>query len=197
MPVRSVREVVVVEGKYDKQAVLRAVDALVVETRGFGIFKDSEKRAELMQLARERGLIVLTDSDGAGQVIRGRIKGLIDPALVKLAFVPALAGKEKRKDSASGDGLLGVEAMPPAVIVAALEAAGATFEEGAVVTARRWTTADLYALGLSGRADSAALRQAVQARLGLPKHLSARDLCRALEGRVDYDALAAIVAELV
>ena len=179
-----VREVIVVEGRYDKQAVLRAVDAFVVETRGFGIFKDEQKRRELKQLAESRGLIILTDSDGAGQVIRGHLKGLVPDSQIKQAFIPDIHGKEKRKSRPSKEQMLGVEAMPPEVILAALEQAGAVMDNAAENNANTTnvTAADLYALGLNGCPDAKARRAQLQRKLNLPARMSTRDLCRALNG---------------
>ena len=177
---RRVREVIVVEGRYDKQAVLRAVDAVVVQTNGFGIFKDQSKRAALISMARRYGLIVLTDSDGAGKVIRGHLKGLVPPENIKQAFVPELYGKERRKAAASKEGKLGVEAMPPEVIVSALQQAGATFDGIATAETREVTIADLYDLGLTGSPGSKAKRQSLTKKLQLPENISNKDLCRVL-----------------
>ena len=123
-----IKEALVVEGKYDKNTLSQIVDAPIFVTDGFGIFKDPEKLALLRAVAEKRGLIVLTDSDGAGFVIRGHLKGAIDPALVKHAYIPDLYGKEKRKAAPGKEGKLGVEGMDPEVLLQALRNAGATFE---------------------------------------------------------------------
>lgn len=179
---RRIREVIVVEGRYDKNTVSQVVDAVILETAGFGIFNDREKQRLLQTVARERGLIVLTDSDGAGFLIRNRIKGMVDPALVKHAYIPDLPGKERRKAKASREGKLGVEGMRPQIILDALTRAGATFEDGNTTEERnaRITKADLYALGLSGGEGSAAKRRALQKELGLPERLSADALLNVL-----------------
>ena len=174
-----VREVIVVEGRYDKNTLRQAVDALVIETGGFGVFNDAEKRELLRTLARERGVILLTDSDGAGFVIRNFLKGCIPPEYVKNAYIPDVYGKEKRKSSPSKEGKLGVEGMRPEVIIEALRRAGATFEEGETPRVRI-TKADLYALGLTGRPDSAARRRRLQKKLGLPERLSTNALLEVL-----------------
>ncbi len=113
----SVKEVIVVEGRYDKNTLSQVFDAVIVETSGFGVFKDREKLALLRRLAEARGLVILTDSDGAGQVIRNYLKGAIDPALVKMAYVPELPGKERRKSRPSKEGKLGVEGMEREVLI--------------------------------------------------------------------------------
>ena len=102
---RKIREVVVVEGRYDKNTLSQVVDAVILETSGFGIFNDREKRKLLQTLAKKRGLIVLTDSDGAGFLIRNHIKGFVDPSLVKHAYIPDISGKERRKARASREGV--------------------------------------------------------------------------------------------
>lgn len=177
----SVKEVIVVEGRYDKNALRQVVDATVVTTDGFQIFKDKERQAMLRSLAERRGIIVLTDSDGAGAVIRGFIKGIVDPGLVKEAFIPDVPGKEKRKSSPSKEGKLGVEGMEPEILLAALKAAGATLDgDPATRYGREITKADLYRLGLSGGEGSAEKRKALQKRLDLPERMSANQLLQVL-----------------
>ena len=177
----KVREVIVVEGRYDKNTLSQAVDALILETSGFGIYHDGEKRALLRRLAEARGLIVLTDSDGAGFQIRNTIKSWIDPALVKHAYIPDVYGKERRKNAPSKEGKLGVEGMRPEVLLEALKRCGATFEEEpAESRSRSITNADLYARGLSGREGSAQRRRALLKRLELPEHLSTAALLEVL-----------------
>lgn len=175
-----VREVIVVEGRYDKNTLRQAVDALVIETGGFGVFNDAEKRALLRTLARERGVILLTDSDGAGFVIRNFLKGCIAPEYVKNAYIPDVYGKERRKSSPSKEGKLGVEGMRPEVIIEALRRAGATFEQDGETPRSRMTKADLYALGLTGRPGSAQRRRELQKKLGLPERLSTNALLEVL-----------------
>ena len=125
-----VREVIVVEGRYDKNTLLQAVDAVVVETGGFAVFRNGEKAAYLRRLAEKRGVILLTDPDGAGFVIRNHLKGILPPEQVKQAYVPDVYGKERRKKKGGKEGKLGVEGMPPQVLIEALRRAGATFEDG-------------------------------------------------------------------
>lgn len=176
-----IREVIVVEGRYDKNALLQVVDATVVETAGFGIFKDAEKAAFLRKLAQKRGLILLTDSDGAGFVIRNHLKGLVPAAQLKQAYIPDIAGKERRKRVGGKEGKLGVEGMPPAVLLESLRRAGASFEgEDAERSGAGITKSDLFALGLTGGTGSAERRQWLLNRLELPAHLTTNGLLEAL-----------------
>ena len=173
----SVKEVIVVEGRYDRNTLSQVFDAVIVETSGFGVFNDREKLALLRRLAEARGLVVLTDSDGAGFVIRTFLKGAIDPALVKQAYIPDIAGRERRKRAPSKEGKLGVEGMKPEVLIEALRRAGATL--GGEEPARRAggiTKATLYELGLSGGPGSAEKRRALLKELDLPEKLSANAL---------------------
>lgn len=173
----SVKEVIVVEGRYDRNTLSQVFDAVIVETSGFGVFNDREKLALLRRLAEARGLVVLTDSDGAGFVIRNFLKGAIDPALVKQAYIPNIAGRERRKRAPSKEGKLGVEGMKPEVLIEALRRAGATL--GGEEPARRAggiTKATLYELGLSGGPGSAEKRRALLKELDLPEKLSANAL---------------------
>ena len=116
----KIEEVIIVEGKYDKNTLSQVVDAVILETSGFGIFHDKERRKLFQKLAEQRGLIILTDSDGAGFVIRNYLKGFLPPEKVKQAYVPDLYGKEKRKASPSKEGKLGVEGMRPEILLEAL-----------------------------------------------------------------------------
>ena len=187
-----VREVIVVEGRYDKNTLLQAVDATVIETGGFAVFNDREKTAYLRRLAQTRGLILLTDPDGAGFVIRDYLKGVLPPDRLKQAYVPDVYGRERRKKKGGKEGKLGVEGMSPAVLVEALRRAGATFEDGPAAPRRTGLTkADLLEKGLIGP-GSAARRAALQQRLGLPVRLTANGLLEALDlllTRAEFDAL--------
>ena len=196
----KVKEVIVCEGRYDKDTLSQVFDAVIIETGGFGVFNDREKLALLRRLAEARGLVILTDSDGAGFQIRGYLKGAIDPKLVKHAYIPDIPGRERRKKTASNAGTLGVEGMRPEVLVEALRRAGATFEgaESSGGEAEELSAADMYALGLSGRPGSAALRAALLAELGLPGKLqgaSLRGVLSALYTREELErALSALPA---
>ena len=185
----KIREVIIVEGRYDKNTLSQLVDAVILETSGFGIFNDKQKQKLLRALAESRGLIVLTDSDGAGFVIRNFIRGCVDPALVKHAYIPDIYGKERRKSAPSKEGKLGVEGMRPEVLLDALRRAGATIDGESTETEKAITKADLFARGLSGCAGSAEKRKELIKELDLPEHLSAAallDVLNALMSREDF-----------
>jgi len=168
-----VKEVIVVEGRYDKNTLSQLVDAVIIETSGFGIFNDAQKQKLLRRLAQERGLVVLTDSDGAGFVIRNFIKGCVDPALIRHAYIPDVYGKERRKTAPSKEGKLGVEGMRPEVLLDALRRAGATVDdENAASPAVGITKADMFRRGLSGGQGSRERRTALMRALDLPERLS-------------------------
>lgn len=188
-----IKEAIVVEGRYDKNTLSQLVDTVIFETSGFAIFRDDERLALLRRLAQARGLIVLTDSDGAGFVIRNYLKGAIDPALVKHAYIPDRYGKERRKRRPGKEGKLGVEGMPPQVLEQTLRQAGATFldEAGETPPPRRSITkADLYAAGLSGGEGSAQRRRELLKTLDLPEHLSPNALLVVLNALYGYEELA-------
>ena len=175
----KIQEVIAVEGRYDKNTLLQVVDASVLELGGFGIFNDREKTALLRRLAETRGIILFTDPDGAGFVIRNRLKGAIPTGRVLHAYVPDVYGKEKRKRKGGKEGKLGVEGMKPEVLLDALRRAGATIDEESTVKGNSITKADLYDLGLIGP-DSVEKRKALCKRLELPEHLSANALVEVL-----------------
>jgi ribonuclease M5 len=169
---RKVKEVIVVEGRYDKNKVCQAVEATVIETSGFQIFSNREKLELLRKLAQKRGLIILTDSDSAGFLIRGHLKGMLGDS-IKHAYIPDVTGREKRKRAMSAEGKLGVEGMSAEVIISALERAGATFFEeiNQNIIKENITKADMYIIGLTGGPDSAERRSVLLKRLGLPEHM--------------------------
>ena len=191
---KKVKEVIVVEGRYDKNALSQVVDATIVTLGGFSVFNDREKLAFLRRLADRQGLIVLTDSDGAGFVIRNYLKGALPAGKVKQAYIPDIHGKERRKRRAGKEGKLGVEGMRPEVLLEALRKAGATFEDAAPTEKKQpITKADLVLLGLSGGQDSAARRQALLKRLELPEHLTANGLLEALNLLYSPEELSALL----
>lgn len=190
-----IKEAIVVEGRYDKNTLSQLVDAVIIETGGFGVFNNKELTALLRRLAAERGLIVLTDSDGAGFVIRSHIKGAIDPALVKHAYIPDVAGKERRKRAPGKEGKLGVEGMRPEVLEAVLRRAGATIlgeDDGQAFPREPITKADLMEWGLTGGIGSRERRQALLKALDLPAHMTPNALLpvlNALYGRAELETV--------
>ena len=192
----KVREVIVVEGRYDKNTLSQIVDATILETRGFGIMKDKALQNLLRRTAVARGLILLTDSDGAGFVIRNYLKRVIPPKHLKQAYIPDIPGKERRKAAPGKEGKLGVEGMKPEVLLQALRRAGATFEgETESKSCGELSKTDLYDLGLSGRPDSARKRAALLRSLDLPEHMSANAMLQALNLLVTKAQLAGMMEE--
>lgn len=188
-----IKEAIVVEGRYDKNTLSQVVDTVILETSGFGIFHNGEQLALLRRLAETRGLIILTDSDGAGFLIRNHLKGAIDPALVKNAYIPDRMGKERRKRKPGKEGKLGVEGMSPEVLANALRQAGATFlgeDVPAAPRGRPITKADLFLAGLSGGESSAQRRQALLRELDLPQHMSPNAMLEVLNALYSYEELA-------
>lgn len=176
----KIREAIVVEGRYDKNTLSQILDATILETSGFGIFKDKQQMNLLRRVAEKRGLIVFTDSDGAGFVIRNHIKSAIPAQYLKHAYTPDIFGKERRKAAPGKEGKLGVEGMNREIILEALRRAGATFESESTQTLAQITKQDMMLLGLSGGKDSSARRKALMQLLDLPEHLSANALLQAL-----------------
>ena len=187
-----IREVIIVEGRYDKNTLCQVVDAVILTTDGFGVFRDKEKLAYFRRLAEKRGVILLTDPDGAGFVIRNYLKGVLPPTQVKQAYVPDVMGKERRKRKGGKEGKLGVEGMSPDVLLAALRNCGATFEgEEPVKQSAGITRADLMDKGLIGPGSAARRARLIQA-LQLPEHLTTAGLLDALNlllSREEFDAL--------
>lgn len=193
-----IREAILVEGRYDKNTLSQVVSAPIFETGGFGVLKDKERIGFLRRVAEKRGLVIFTDSDGAGFVIRNRLKSLLPPEKVLHAYIPDIPGKEKRKQKRSCEGLLGVEGMTPEIILAALRRSGAHFlDEDApeVQNAAPITRQDLFALGLMGGEGSAEKRDRVKRRLGLPGHLGTGAFLDALNLMTDREELAALLEE--
>lgn len=185
----KIREAIVVEGRYDKNTLRQIVDTAVFTTEGFGVMNDKSKLDFLRQVAQTRGLIILTDSDGAGFVIRNYLKGALPKDKVRHAYIPDVEGKEKRKAAPGKEGKLGVEGMTPEILLEVLRRAGASFEEntdrpeGEPIT--KW---DLYELGLTGGPDSKAKRLALLQKLNFPAHMTANVLLEALNVLYDRDA---------
>ena len=189
----KIREAIVVEGRYDKNTLSQIVDAPILETAGFGIFKDKKQMALLRQVAEKRGLIVFTDSDGAGFVIRNHIKSAIPGKYLKHAYIPDILGKERRKSAPGKEGKLGVEGMTPEIILEALRRAGATIEGENAPQTQAITKQDLMELGLSGGADASAKRLALLKKLNLPEHMSANAMLQALNLLYSLDELKSLL----
>lgn len=192
----KIKEAIVVEGRYDKNTLSQIVDAPILETSGFGIFKDKKQMKLLHQVAEKRGLIVFTDPDGAGFVIRNHIKSAIPGKYLKHAYIPDVMGKERRKRTPGKEGKLGVEGMDPETIVEALRRAGATIEGESAVNANQITKQDLMELGLSGGADSSAKRLVLLKKLDLPEHMSSNAMLQALNLLYTLEELNELVREL-
>jgi ribonuclease M5 len=192
----KIKEAIVVEGRYDKNTLSQIVDAPILETSGFGIFKDKKQMELLRKVAKKRGLIVFTDADGAGFVIRNHIKSAIPSQYLKHAYTPDIMGKERRKTAPGKEGKLGVEGMDPQTILEALRKAGATIDGETACTPCRITKQDLMELGLSGAENSSAKRLALLKALELPEHMSANAMLQALNLLLSLDELTAIMSRL-
>ena len=191
-----IKEAVLVEGRYDKNTLSQIVDATIFETSGFGIFKNKEQMALLRRVAEKQGLIVFTDSDGAGFVIRNHVKSAIPAQFLKHAYTPDIIGKERRKSTPGKEGKLGVEGMTRDVILESLRRAGATFDENAQLMAGRITKQDMMELGLSGGKNSAEFRQLLLKKLDFPEKMSANALLQALNLLYTLEELTCIVSTL-
>ena len=191
----KIREAIVVEGRYDKNTLSQIVDAPILETSGFGIFKDKEQMSLLRRIAERRGLIVFTDSDGAGFVIRNHIKSAIPGKYLKHAYIPDVYGKEKRKSTPGKEGKLGVEGLSPEILLDSLRRAGTTIEGENSPGNKGITKQDLMARGLSGGANASEKRLALLKKLGLPQRMSANAMLQALNLLCSLEELDAILEQ--
>lgn len=191
----KIKEAIVVEGRYDKNTLSQIVDTTILETAGFGIFKDKQQMDLLRRVAQKRGLIVFTDSDGAGFVIRNHIKSAIPAQYLKHAYIPDIPGKEKRKSAPGKEGKLGVEGMSREIILQALKNAGATIEDTQTQPHSAISKQDLMELGLSGGPDAAANRKKLLKTLNLPEHMSANAMFQALNLLYTREELEKIVKQ--
>ena len=192
----KIQEAILVEGRYDKNTLSQIVEAPILETSGFGIFKDKQQMALLRRVAESRGLIVFTDSDGAGFVIRNHIKSAIPGKYLKHAYIPDIPGKEKRKSAPGKEGKLGVEGMTREIILEALRRAGATIDGQETAQVRQITKQDLMELGLSGGPDASANRLKLLKKLSLPEHMSPNAMLQALNLLYSREDLAKIMAQM-
>ncbi|MBR5479834.1 MAG: DUF4093 domain-containing protein [Clostridia bacterium] len=191
----KIKEAIIVEGRYDKNKLSQIVDTLILETSGFGVFNDKEKRVLFKRICEQKGVIILTDSDGAGFIIRNHLKGVLPKEKVKHAYIPQIAGKEKRKSAASKEGFLGVEGVNDVVIIDALIKAGATLQsdDSTPETKIPITKTDFYEDGLSGGEASAKLRQEVLKICNLPSHMTANAMLEAINILFTYEQYKEIV----
>ena len=192
----KIKEAILVEGRYDKNTLSQIVDAPILETSGFGIFKDKQQMALLRRIAETRGLIVFTDSDGAGFVIRNHIKSAIPGKYLKHAYIPDIYGKERRKAAPGKEGKLGVEGMTRETILESLRRAGATMEGEEVPASKQITKQDLMELGLSGTADASAKRLKLLKHLHLPERMSPNAMLQALNLLYNIEELTTIVESM-
>ena len=178
----KIKEAVIVEGKYDKIRLSNFIDGLIITTDGFGIFKNREKQQLIKRLADTRGILILTDSDGAGFVIRNFLKGAVSPDKIKHAYIPDILGKEKRKDKPSKEGKLGVEGISDEIIMNAIARSGAGCElnKGNVRTQSEITKADLFELGLTGCENAAENRDRLKKKLFLPENMTSNSMLAVL-----------------
>lgn len=193
----QLREAIITEGKYDKIKLSGLFDTIILTTDGFGVFKDKEKQRLIRRLAHERGILVLTDSDSAGFVIRSFLSGIVEPQYVTHVYIPDIFGKEKRKAAPSKEGKLGVEGVCTEVILEALRKAGVTARDNPSADMRRTVTkTDFMEDGLSGGQNSAARRRALLKALDLPEHTSANALLQILNAFMTYEEYKDAVAKL-
>ena len=191
----KLQEAIVVEGRYDKNTLSQIVDAPIFETSGFGIMNDRELLVMLRNIAQKRGLIVFTDADGAGLVIRNYLSSAIEPQYLRHAYIPEIPGKERRKSAPGKEGKLGVEGMTPEVIICCLERCGATILNTETITKPQITKMDLFDLGLSGCTDSKRLREKLLKHLGFPTNISTNAMHRALSILYTKEELEKILQE--
>lgn len=192
----KIKEAVIVEGKYDKIKLSGLIDAPIIETNGFRVFSDREKQSLIRQIAETRGILVLTDSDGAGFVIRNFLKGAVPKGCIKHCYIPQIEGKEKRKPQKSKEGLLGVEGVTDEVIIEAVKKSGAQIIGEQSEPQPQITKADLYILGLTGTQNSANLRKALLKKLNMPSYLSTNAMLSALNCLYSLEELKEILKQV-
>lgn len=193
----KIKEAIIVEGRYDKIKLKNLVDTAIIETNGFRVFSDKEKQSLIRRIADTRGILVFTDSDSAGFVIRNFLRGTVDKSKIKHCYIPQINGKEKRKAHTSKEGFLGVEGVSDKVIIEAIRKSGATIiGEEQENAGEDVTKADLYRLGLTGRENSEKLRKALLKHLGMPSYLTANAMLSAINCLYSLEELRKIVDEL-
>ncbi len=187
---------VIVEGKYDKIKLSSILDAVIIETDGFGLFKDKEKQSLIRKLSETRGILILTDSDSAGFKIRAFIKNIAPKGNIINAYIPDIFGKEKRKTEPSKEGKLGVEGISPEILCEVLEKAGVSCEKSTPKTGRQITKLDLFEDGFSGGDNSAQKRAELLKKLDLPERLSANALVEIINALLSFEEYKQAVKEL-
>ena len=192
----KLKEAVIVEGRYDKIKLKNLIDAPIIETNGFRIFNDKERRDMIRQIADRRGILIMTDSDGAGLVIRNFLNGAVDKSKIKHCYIPQLEGKEKRKEQKSKEGFLGVEGVPDDVIIEAIRKSGATVIGEEAAQTNEITKADLFTLGLTGTANSAQKRKKLLKTLNMPDYLSTNAMLTALNCLYSLEELKSVLNEV-
>lgn len=193
----KIKEAIIVEGRYDKIKLKGLIDAPIIETNGFRVFSDKEKQNLIRQIADTRGILILTDSDGAGFVIRNFLKGTVDKSKIKHCYIPQIAGKEKRKAKGGKEGLLGVEGVSDEVIIKAIRNSGATLiGEDNNNSNKEITKADLFTLGLTGTTNAEKNRQTLLKYLNLPKYLSTNAFLTALNCLYSLKELNDVINEI-
>jgi len=192
----KINEAVIVEGKYDKIKLSSIIDGLIIETRGFRIFRNKEQMEMIRRLADKRGILVFSDSDSAGFLIRNYLSGAVSPDKIKHAYIPDIFGKEGRKEKPSKEGKLGVEGVPVQAIVDALRRAGVTCSEDEAPAGRKIAKTDLYLAGLSGGENSAQKRRTFLKELALPEHLAVNSMVGVLNSIMTYDEFCSLIDKL-
>ncbi len=192
----KINEAVIVEGKYDKIKLSGILDTIIVETDGFAIFKDKEKQALIRFLAEKKGIIILTDSDSAGFMIRSFIKNITKSENIKNVYIPDVYGKEKRKTEFSKEGKLGVEGMKTQVIIGALKKAGVIYSENTKKEGREITHTDFFEDGISGGENSSVIRKALAKELCLPEKISSSSLLKIINSYMTYDEYKKVIKKI-
>ena len=192
----KIKEAVIVEGRYDKIKLTSLIDAPIIETNGFRVFSDKEKQNLIRQIADARGILVLTDSDSAGFVIRNFLKGVVDKSKIKHCYIPQIAGKEKRKAQKGKEGLLGVEGVSDEVIINAVRKSGATIVGEKNIKDSEINKSDLFYLGLTGAENADKNRKKLLKYLNLPTYMTTNAMLTALNCLYSFEELKGLIEEI-
>lgn len=192
----KVDQIIIVEGKYDKIKLSSMIDGIIIETEGFGIFKNKEKQRMICRLAQEKGIVILTDSDSAGFMIRSFITSIVPKQYITNVYIPDIYGKEKRKDTASKEGKLGVEGISPKLLTQCFEKAGVVASTVEKSQKREITLTDFYEDGLTGSPDSKQKRLKLLKRLDLPERMSTKGLIEILNAFITFDEYKKLITEV-